>query len=303
MKKLFALAFACLASWQPLAANYCDSYYETDCLGFDSVLTFDIGGGYRRDDLKWRTFPAANPGRQVEERWQNIGLGVVEANAQFLVCEHFLLKADFDYGWFTNSGHQRYFANGGVGENVAIKSRPRGNVYDLSGGLGYQFNLDSVRISFAPLAGYSYHQQRFKSRSYENLLNPIAEDLLYHNGYKFRWSGPWVGFALVYQATCEFLVYVDYSYHWARFRGTVKEHFLIGELPSHLRSNRAYGNEVTVGGVYTFCDYWFVGVRYNFKQFCGHKGSSNIENDSERSALRNLDWKSSTVTLDIGYSF
>lgn len=302
MKKLLILALTCLTSWQSLAAD-CYDYCDNDCLGFDSVLTFDIGGGYRRDDLKWKIYPSINPGRQIEERWQNIGMGIVEANAQFLVCEHFLLKADFDYGWFTNSGNQRIFGNGGIGESVNIKSRPRGNAYDLSGGLGYQFNFDCARIAFAPLAGYSYHQQRFKSRTYRNELNPIADNSLAHNDYKFRWSGPWVGFAAAYQATCQLQLYVDYYYHWARFRGTVKEHFVLGQLPNHLRSNRAYGNQFTVGGVYTFCDYWYVGVKYDYKQFCGHKGSSNVESDDERSALRSLDWKSSRVTLDIGYAF
>lgn len=289
---------------ESLSADFCSPDYCSDCFGFDSVLTFDIGGGYRNDSLKWKAFPA-NPGREIEEKWKNIGLGIVETNAQFLACEHYLLKADFDYGWFTNRGSQRYsdtnFNN--TGTAVSYKAKPKGNAYNLSGGLGYQFNFDCYRVSFAPLAGYSYHQQRFKSRTYTNVAFPLAENVLAHNDYKFRWSGPWVGFAMAYQATCELQLYFDYSYHWARFRGTVKEHFYIDELPTHLRSNRAYGNEFTVGGTYTFCDYWFVGVKFDYKQFCGNKGKYSNEADVESSALRKLDWQSSMITLDIGYTF
>jgi len=306
MKKKFLLTLACLSlACQSLSADCYDSYCDNDCFGFDSVLTFDVGGGYRRDELKWKTFPSYDPGRQIEERWQNVGIGIIEANAQFLACEHFLLKVDFDYGWFTKSGSQKYFADGGIQENINYKSTPKGNVYDLSGGLGYQFNFDCTRISFAPLAGYSYHQQRFKSRVYTNVFLPASEKILAHNDYKFRWSGPWVGFALAYQASCELQLFVDYYYHWARFRGTVKEHFAfsLGGLPSHLRSNRAYGNEFRCGGIYTFCDFWYVGVEFDYKQFCGNKGKSIVENIDAVSALRSLDWKSSTLTLNIGYEF
>lgn len=308
LKKLLSLAVACLTiSVQSLTADCCctpDPCY-TNCFGFDSVLTFDVGGGYRTDNLKWKTFPANNPGRQIEQQWRNIGIGVVETNAQFLACEHYLLRADFDFGWFTKKGSQRYIANGGVGEDYNFKSTPRGNVYNISGGVGYQFNFDCTRISFAPLAGYSYHQQRFKSREYDNLSNPLIPIVLAHNDYKFRWSGPWVGFALSYQATCALQVYFDYYYHWARFKGTVKENFQFTPwFPTHLKSNRAYGNEFKVGTIYTFCDFWYIGIKFDYKQFCGHKGKGTQETSPFTDyALRSLNWNSSTITLDIGYTF
>jgi hypothetical protein len=307
MKKTLFLALACLAtSWQSLSAEFCaidgyDSCYS-DCFDLDSVLTFDVGGGYRKDNLKWKIFPSFDPGRQIEERWNNIGLGVVEANAQLLAFEQFLLMADFNYGWFSNNGTQKVFARGGFDETVALRARPTGNVCDISGGLGYQFNWNCARISFAPLVGYSYHQQRLKGRAYRSLIT-LDGLTLAHNNYRFRWSGPWVGFALAYQATCELQLYLDYSYHWARFRGNIKEHFVLGQLPTHLRSNRAYGNEFKVGGIYTFCDYWYIGLKFDYKQFCGNKGKSEVEILNVKSALRSLSWNSSTITMDIGYTF
>lgn len=310
MKKQLSLFLACLSLIAPsLIADCCccnSPCRYVNCFGFDSILTFDIGGGYRNTSLNWKVFPEDIPGRVVEEKWRNIGLGIVEANAQFLVCEHYLFKADFDFGWFTNSGSQRFDSFGGLNVGPhAFKSRPKGNACDLMGGLGYQFNFDCFRVSFAPLVGYSYHQQRLKSRTYENLLFTLDPDLLAHNDYKFRWSGPWVGFALAYQATCELQLYVDYYFHWARFRGTVKEHFPFTRVffPNQLRSNRVYGNQVTVGGIYTFCDYWYIGIKFDYKQFCGNKGRSRIERDDFKSPLRSLDWKASTVTMDIGYQF
>lgn len=303
MKNKLFLTLSCLIMALSVhAEDFCYSDCSTDCFGFDSVLTFDVGGGYRNDSLKWKIFPSYDPGSEIEEKWRNIGLGIVEANAQFLACEHYLLKADFDYGWFSNSGSQRYIRSGGdLPRN--LKSSPRGNAYNLSGGIGYQFNFDCLRLSFAPLVGYSCSQQRFKSRTYKNEFDPEGANILAHNDYKFRWSGPWLGFALAYQATCELQLYFDYYYHWARFHGTVKEHFVLGQLQNRLRSNNAYGNEFTAGGTYTFCDYWYIGVKFDYKQFCGNKGKSTIEKIETDSPLRKLNWESSTITLDIGYTF
>jgi len=314
MKRQLFFILACMSlTLQSLAADFCASDFcasETcaDCFGFDSVLIFGVGGGYRNDSLKWKVFPRTPPGREIEEQWKNVGMGVVETNVQFLVCEHYLFKVDFDCGWFSNNGSQRYIDNDFTGNNVSdvpvnLKAKPRGNTYNLSGGLGYQFNLDCYRLSLAPLIGYSRYQQRFKGRTYNNAFTPADPEILAHNNYKFRWSGPWIGFALAYQATCEFQVFFDYSYHWVRFKGNVRENFFPGELPSHLRSNNAYGNEFVVGGVYTFCDSWCVGVKFDYKQFCGNKGSFKSEGEEESSPLRKLNWQSSTITLDIAYAF
>lgn len=301
MKKQIFLALAGLSiATLSFADDFCSSNYSTDCFGFDSVLTFDVGGGYRNDSLKWKIL---NPQSEIEENWKNIGLGVVETNAQFLACEHYLLKVDFDFGWFSNNGSQRYSVESIIAPSSYYKSKPRGNAYNLSGGIGYQFNFDCLRVSFAPLVGYSTSQQRFKNRNYVNEANPAGDDILAHNNYKFRWSGPWLGFALAYQATCELQLYFDYYYHWTRFRGTVKEHFLLGQLPRHLRSNNVNGNQFTVGGTYTFCDYWSIGVKYDYKLYNGDKGKSTIEKLDLSSPLRKLNWQSSTITLDIGYTF
>ena len=41
--------------------------------------------------------------------------------------------------------------------------KARGSVYDISGGIGYQFNWCCDTISFAPLVGWSYYHQTIKS--------------------------------------------------------------------------------------------------------------------------------------------
>jgi hypothetical protein len=304
MKKFVFLVLAFLATTiQTQAMDCCDSdCCWSDCLGFDSTLTFDVGGGWRQDNLQWKVFPATAPGTVVKEKWKQINMGVVETNAQFLACEHYLLKVDFDYGWFSRSGRQHVKNRDLLTDTLLqdFSSRTKGHVYDVSGGLGYQFNWCCYRYSFAPLVGYSYHYQKFKNNHYDDEL---AVDIEFdaHNTYKYRWRGPWLGFATAFQATCDWQLYFSYAYHWIRYRGTVDEAFFLGESTQHHKTNNMHGNEFTAGTTYQFCADWLLGLKVNYKNYSSNKGHV-VVNDI-KSDLRKLRWDALTVTVDIGYVF
>lgn len=313
MKKQLALLLTCLLVSMQAFADFCcddgcDDYFNNccNCFGFESVLAFDVGGGYRNDSLKWKRYPESTPGQVIQERWNNIGMGVVETNAAFLACEHYLFKFDFDYGWFSKSGHQTYkvFTDDVLVDS--LKSRTRGNVYDLSGGIGYQFNFECYRVSLAPLAGYSYQYQKFKNTTYQDELFQLIDDMPkvpFHNTYSYRWKGPWVGCAFAYQPCCDVLVFFDYAFHWTRLRAKIDEHFLLGERPAHLKVSNGYGNEFIVGADYIFCDGWWLGVKYNYKNYWANKGNYHAAHDIDDSKVRKLTWVSYNITLDIGYNF
>ena len=299
---------------QASADMYC---YEECCpsvLGFDSVLSFDIGGGYRQDKFQWKTFPVNNPGTVLHEKWKNMEMGIIETNAQFLACDHYLLKFDFDYGWFDKQKHQTItgydYDTGTVFEYLTSKTR--GQVYDLSAAIGYQINLDCYRISVAPLVGWSYYHQRFKNPTYEGLFEGVRGEFTnVHNKSRYSWNGPWLGFAAAYQICCEWQFYVDYAFHWAELNGKITDLFLAGapilgtEYSTRIRSSNAYGNEVTVGTTYQFCEDWYLGFKFNYKDFWTNKGhlSTEILEVREKSPLRSTCWQSFFATVDIGYTF
>lgn len=313
MKKQLLILLTCLIASAHAYADDCNApaptfadncnYCWNDCFGFESVFTFDVGGGYRNDSLKWKR-STPNAGEVVQERWNNVGMGIVETNVNFLACEHYLFKVDFDYGYFNRGGHQTYKV---INDNVltnSLKSRTSGHVYDLSGGVGYQFNFDCYRVSFAPLAGYSYDYQKFNNRKYSNELAQDDASTTLKNKYTYRWSGPWLGAAFAYQPCGDILVFFDYAFHWTRLKAKVNENFIAGSVPASFRVNDAYGNEFTVGADYLFCDDWLIGVKFNYKNFWGKKGKFHTHSeDIANSNARKLTWVSYNVTLDIGYKF
>lgn len=319
MKNVIKTLLATLLGTVPLmGADVVYSNSSTDCFGFESVLTFDIGGGYRQDNLKVTSFPSPAPNTPAQEfhvKWNSLEMGVVETNAQFLACEHYLVKMDFDFGWFTNeNGNQTTKAiQVGTGQlDQYLQSPTQGRVYDISGAIGYQFNWCGFRYALTPLLGYSYHYQNLTNRKFKNVQNPDQSPNIKTNT-RNRWRGATLGFTATAQICPEWLWYFTYEFHWLRFRAEIDEWFDY-ETPNetqskiHQKVNGAHGNEFILGTMYQFCDDWFLGLKVDYKNFWGSKGSFTVETliphaISPSQPLRNLHWDSFIATIDVGYIF
>lgn len=336
MKKKIFLMLACLVSTvQAFASGCCDTTDSCNpccapsdcCLDFDSKIVASVGGGLRWDSIGWKTTASGFSSDSFHQKWRDIKLGVIEANVAFVACDHYLLKGNFDYGWVYGKNKlstNRFGSSSDFSCSSNFSSHSKnGHAYDLSAGVGYVFNFECWPVSIAPLVGYSYNVMNLRRSSFDVYNTPISGESSCSsssNGHshKFRLSGPWLGFGTTYQATCEILVYLDYAFHWANFRATLDEGLAFYDttldFSKSFKSRNAYGNEVTIGGLYTLCDCWFAGLKFNYKNwytskkhhhndpydssFCSSNSSS-----SGSSRFRNLDWNTCMVTVDIGYTF
>ena len=277
------------------------------CL-FDVEGSFDIGAGYRDDCFKWNTVspnPHSEKPRRLQESWNNIGMGILELNTEVLAYEHWLFKGDFDYGWFEQIKQQKVTGfNFSQWRFINATSKVKGVVYDISAGFGYQLNWDCPWASIAPLAGWSYEYQYFKNNHYFNHIS--HSEFKENNHYKFSWNGPWIGFAAVYFVCSEWQFYLDYAFHWAQFRAKFHDSFLTHrEQLIHSRSNQAYGNEVTVGTSYQFCVDWFLGFKFNYKEFWADKATTSLKRRTEgpHDHQKNIRWETYYLTAEVGYLF
>ncbi len=319
MKNVIKILIAALVG--TVSLNGADVIYSNaskDCFGFDAVLTYDIGGGYRQDNLKLTAFPTPPPNMPAEEfhlKWNNLEMGVVETNAQFLACDHYLVKMDFDFGWFTNENGHQTTKSIEIDTDILdqyLKSPTQGRVYDISGAIGYQFNWCCFRYALTPLLGYSYHYQNLTNRKFTNVLNPDQNPNLKTNA-RYRWRGATLGFTATAQVCPEWLWYFTYEFHWLRFRGVIDE-WMNRDTPSETKlvvdqkCNGAHGNEFILGTMYQFCDDWFLGFKVDYKNFWGNKGSFTVEtvlphSVSPSQPFHNLRWNSLIITMDVGYIF
>lgn len=264
--------------------------------GLDLAGTLDIGGGYRQDSLKW-AYPGFSPGVAIHKKWEEINIGMIEANSRLLVCNHILLKIDFDYGWFGDQkiNHVKVIDYNSA-EVVERHFKARGSVYDISGGIGYQFSWCCDTLFFTPLVGWSYYHQTFKAPPF------YAE---HHSGFKtphktsrLYWNGPWVGFETAYRWNCDWQFYVSYEFHGAYYHANFKDFFR-----DQAKNMKALGNEFEVGGTYQFCNCWWAGLKFNYKNFWTNKRHTAVETFNSEGHSKRVQWFSYFVTLDLGLQF
>lgn len=330
MKIRNLLATACVLLGGQAAAQNIPPYFNDPCysdtcaycFGFDSSLSYQVGGGYRRDQISWEAYDLEGPGTVTKEKWNNMGMGVVEAQVEFVACQHYVFEVDFDYAWYDTRKNQsvRTYDIDSHQLLAHTKGHSKGQLYDLSGGIGYQFNFDCFRLSLTPMVGWSYSHQFIKARKFQNELDP--EDKVFgKSNYKYRWNGPWIGFAAGYNICCEWLVYLDYRFHWADYRGKVLENFwdideeneeeleclyddcehIHEETHPNQKASNAYGNEVIVGTSYDFCDRWYLDICFDYKGFWANKGHFTLDDVHHR--IKDVNWTSYRITMDVGYTF
>lgn len=281
-----------------LASQASAFYYSCPCPHQWSGF-FDIGAGHRRDHFNWDTFVPSSPQRKIQEQWDRLSISVIEANGAIYYEETFLL-ADFNYGWVCRGNHR--FKNIDLPTKHTLQSftsKTKGDVWDFSAGIGYQFNFCKCRYILAPVLGFSYHQQELKNHHYHDLF--LDSPLVGRSRFTYHFCGPFVGLIFAHQWNADWQLYLDYRFHWIRFRANV--HQDIGFIIKNHRTKSHLENEVTLGTNYIFCENWLAGFKVNYRNLNTTKKHGHSDHSDGKIRLGNLRWESLTITLDLGYSF
>lgn len=291
MKKLLFLCAATLAcSSQASEYEYFPEDCDSGCECSDLVTSLEIGTGYRRDSLKWG-YPGFSPGIAIHEKWDGIDIGFIEANSRVLACQKYLLKVDFDYGWsgWENKHHVKLIDYNSAIETKRPESNTKAEVYDISVGIGHQFNLECYPLTFTPLIGWSYNHQKFKAKTFYGRG---------HHDSRYAWNSGWVGFETAYQFCCPWQVYLDYSFHIGHFHAKIDEFFR-----NRHKQTYSLGNEVEVGTVYQWCDALFLGLKFNYRDYWAHSKHSTEDAFDGKGHERQTKWNSYSIGVNLGYSF
>jgi hypothetical protein len=172
---------------------------------------FEIGVGYRNDNLKWKTggrlhgsssyssdYSSSDysysgfddngyntPDRvRSELKWKNLNVWLIDGRGKYITCDNFYFRGNADYGWIT-SGKNRDRDFRGYGDDDSFEfcrshSKVRGHVYDVRLAVGYLFKFCDDSFGLAPVIGYSWHGKHLRDhhlrQSYVN--DETCEDSL-----------------------------------------------------------------------------------------------------------------------------
>lgn len=297
------------------------SAYEID-------FEVDAEVGYRQDSLNWTI--SNNDILLSTLKWEDLKMVQYRLDLIGSICNTVYMRGYADYGHIykgknTDTDYETTFAPDGgyiLKDSIWCKSKQdagKGEVFDLSFALGYPYAFFDEQLRFVPLAGYSYHEQHLRLFNAEILIDtkdgmvgPVPN---LHSNYRTQWQGPWVGFDVAYQWTCELKVFGSFEYHWAYYHADANWNLREEEIEKFEHSSHdAQGIISSLGVCYDFCDEWTAGLMANYQTWQARHGQEKIfwerrfaeATNKNRIGHQNLDvvnWHSYSVNAFVGYYF
>jgi hypothetical protein len=276
----------------------CDCIYLRGSIDYGWITS---GKNTDKDHFNFGSDYGSGSNFQFAKSHSNVSGHVYDAKIavgyQFKLCDDtFAITPLIGYSW-----HGQHFSD----------SHLKQNFYGFDDGL-LANGLESAR-------SYSYYDDYY----YDGYSSGSYSDYSYssygkeHSRYHARWNGIFLGFDFDYTfgCCCDWTIFGTYEFHWADYHGTGKWHLrpdLINGFSHHAKN--AYGQVFDIGIKWDFCDCWTVGLRGEFMWFWAdhghdrakvvHASAGNVDFDCYvKTPLRDIQWDSAAVILDLGMVF
>lgn len=238
-----------------------------------SEISVEIGGGYRRDRLSWTQ--EIVPGfidTESRNSWRDIQSYQVVGTARWTTPDHIYFRVTGDYGKIS---HGNFRERLDVGDDPSFPiiidhaDSDHGEVFDVSGGIGYNYMFAGNRVSIAPIIGFSHHQQHlimddfFRSLDLIGTRGPLPG---VHSKFHTKWSSPWIGADFTFKMTCSLWLYGSGEFHWD-VRYKAKGDFEQRLIHDFNQGGWGRGYVAMLGLAYRPCDTWSVNISANWQYF------------------------------------
>lgn len=281
-----------------------------------------LGSGYRSGELDWNIAgPGDTPDVLSELEWKDLDIFQTEAEGQVWFASAYwpalslCLKGSAAYGWIVD-GNNRDSDYAGDHRTLEFSRSENdgsgGNVLDLSIAAGPQFKLWQGKITIALLAGWSYHEQNLEISEGQQTIAEDPDNLGPFPGldssYDTKWWGPWLGTDLNWQLGERFTLSGAFAWHFADYEA--KADWNLRDDLAHPVSFRHYadghGLTLGLGLAYQLNNVWMLELSYDYQNWQADDGNSYTyaaSGGSGRTRLNEVNWRSQSVLLNLGYRF
>jgi opacity protein-like surface antigen len=312
-----------------LEKNTCEAQ-----VAFFQGAELQLGSGYRSGEMDWNIAgdsSGSNPDVLSELEWKDLDIFQTEAEGQAWLGStkwpniSLYIKGSAAYGWVVD-GDNRDSDYAGDHRTLEFSRSENdgdgGNLLDLSIAAGPQFKLWQGKLAIALLAGWSYHEQNLEiSDGQQTLSEPglagsiglksppaIGPISGLDSSYDTRWWGPWLGTDLSWQLSERATLCGALAWHFADYEA--KANWNLRDDLAHPVSFRHYadGHGLTLGlGIeYQLNRAWLLELSYDYQDWQADDGNSYAyaaSGGSGRTRLNEVNWRSHSALLSLGYQF
>lgn len=324
LKKRIAFATYFLVTF--FTNSLCANYVHTD---------FDLQIGYRQDKIQTLVNIYDPPGTLVASDFidaHDMSSWQIAIKDRWWWCD-FYVKAEGAYAWERCGKYKETFND--FVDLIEIETRAdthHGRFRDFSAGAGYMFPLYQCidrplnswdycgntlihpihGFSIGPVAGWSYHFQKFHLE--DPITDGFPDEILDNLRYVNQWEGPWIGVEAFFNLW-RFYISAGYEYHWPKWRASwrLDGPDVFGEAFSDKREScHGQGQVGFLDIKYTFCTYWEVGAAFRIQSWEAKNGHLDPRSgdfidvgfsDTEVDRVKSAKWKSYSISFDIGAYF
>lgn len=283
--------------------------------GFDvKESACSLGYSCRADQVHWNIAGRFDcPDVLSELCWDELRSNQLSFAICLTTCNHFYSRGNVDYGriFHGKNSDSDYAENGRQAEySRSIANAGKGELFDISEGIGYRFSWLNQRIHLAPLVGWSWHEQHLRMYDGFFIIPDISEIENLHSSYKMRWWGPWIGIDFLSRLDRGLSLFASVEYHFALYRA--KGHWNLREdfLSDFKHKANSQGWEIKTGIGYSICGNWLLTLDFSYSDWTAEKGihrvlvmNEEFEAVKLQSRLNEVQWRSAKATLSIARAF
>lgn len=287
---------------------------------FSETSEVSVSTGKRTDDLDWNISGITPFGNFVnvlsELTWSDIESQEIRVGARVFLNRYFL-KGEASYG----------FINSGVNQDSDFRGNDRtleysrsnnssddGSVWDLSGGLGYQYKFPALggTVDLIPMAGLSYHKQNLTITEGVQTIDTVAPVELgpfpgLNSTYEAGWGGPWAGADVAYQRG-NLKVFGSFEYHVVYYRAEANWNLRTAFAHPVSFEHWATGTGIvfSAGGEYNLSQRWSLNASFKASDFRASDGTDRTYFASGAAAdtpLNEVNWESRSALFGLNYRF
>ncbi len=298
-----------------------------------ATVDLDLGLGYRVDRLDWNTggvflgLPALS-----ELTWDDIRIQEIKGGGRFIVEEiepglALYVRGSAGYGQIVEGENQDsdFFGHDRTDEfSRSNNDADDGSVLDGSFGIGLQKNTKLKQrgwlFKFAPLVGYSYHEQNLKMlNGVQTVPSPATTFPGLNSSYKTEWKGPWVGIDFSLETDKQLSLFGIIEYHWPDYAAEANWNLRpdFAHPVSFTHTAEGQGLLLSAGWEYQFLPRWAVSVALEYLDWTTKRGTAidfnadgtlgisclNPDGSDQFNCLNEVNWESQSLTLGIVHRF
>ncbi|MEM1282941.1 MAG: hypothetical protein AAGG81_05240 [Chlamydiota bacterium] len=269
-----------------------------------------VGYTFREDCISYELKDFADT--SVAQDFDKLRIHQITARGYY-ICDNIYFRGHASGGWIFGGNTTRKEFIEEIDLAEIYGNADDCNVFDLSGGVGYQFDCGCSGFKFIPIFGYSWSRQDIETSHLKLSLDIITNlpleisipDL--KECYRLDWYGPWIGIDFLYADYCGWDLFAGFEYHWADICGNYQRSSVVFEEVDFTRLSRdehgcGQGFVGNAGILFDLCCNWTGFVMGSYQAWNLNHGCGKDE-DGDLLEMRKLDWKSWSVSVGIACNY